>query len=166
MRSLAGGLTNDHEAYLGAMLCCECGLCTLQGCPMGLDPRGMNVLVKRKLREAGTKLDAVEEPKPHDWWALKQVPVPRLRARLDLERYERHLEFAGSVRPGRVVLSMRQGAGAPSRPTVSKGDEVAAGQLVAEAGGRIGSVVHSPIAGLVESVDDGAVVVASQGGRR
>ncbi len=156
MRAVAGSLDRDLQAYLGAALCCECGLCTLYGCPMGLDPRGMNVAVKAKLRASGLKLEA-RPANPDPWWNLSQVPVPRLTARLDLSRYEAHLEFLGPVTVREVEIPLKQGPGEPARPLVSRGDRVSVGQLVAEAPGRIGGHVHASVAGRVLDLDSEAV---------
>jgi len=56
--------------------------------------------------------------------------------------------------PGRLVLSLAQHIGAPSRPVVKKGDRVLRGQVIAEAGGYVSSAVHSPTSGVVKTLDE------------
>ena len=40
---------------LNARLCCECGVCELYACPMGLFPRKINALLKQELARAGVR---------------------------------------------------------------------------------------------------------------
>ncbi len=54
--------------------------------------------------------------------------------------------------PQTVYVSMAQHLGAPAKPVVAVGDEVKAGQLIAEAGGFISANVHSPVSGKVKSI--------------
>ena len=54
--------------------------------------------------------------------------------------------------PQTVYVSMAQHLGAPAKPIVAVGDKVKTGQLIAEAGGFISAVVHSPVSGTVKSI--------------
>lgn len=49
----------------------------------------------------------------------------------------------------RYVLPLSQHIGAPSRPVVGPGDQVARGQLIAEAVGFVSTALHSPVSGKV-----------------
>jgi len=51
--------------------------------------------------------------------------------------------------PERLVVSMAQCLGAPSRPVVAKGDAVRRGQLIGRADGFISAAVHAPTSGTV-----------------
>ncbi len=55
--------------------------------------------------------------------------------------------------PKQVVIPMNQNLGAPSSPIVKKGDEVKAGQLIAEGKGFISAKIHSPVSGKVFKVE-------------
>ncbi len=55
--------------------------------------------------------------------------------------------------PAEIALPLSQCIGAPARPLVKAGDEVEAGQMVAEAGGFVSAPVHSPVAGKVKKID-------------
>ena len=55
--------------------------------------------------------------------------------------------------PEEVLLPMGGQIGTPSKPIVKAGDTVKVGQLVAEAGGYVSNVVHSPISGKVVKVE-------------
>ena len=55
--------------------------------------------------------------------------------------------------PAEVVLPLAQCIGAPAKPVVKPGDEVTAGQLVAEAGGFVSAPIHTPVAGKVKKIE-------------
>lgn len=38
-----------------AMICCECGICEVIACPMGLSPRQVNIHVKKELLKQGVR---------------------------------------------------------------------------------------------------------------
>ena len=164
MRGMASGLTGDVEAYAGAMLCCECGLCTEYGCPMGLDPRGMNIEVKRRLGESGFTFQPKAESTPSSYWRIKQVPVPRLTARLGLSDLVAHLDLAGRVDPGMVRIAVQQGAGAAPKVVVEEGQQVRVGQVLAEPTGRISAALHASIPGRIERIESGFIVIRRAGG--
>ena len=54
---------------------------------------------------------------------------------------------------GEFVFPMSQGIGAPAKPIVQKGDQVLAGQKIAEAGGFISANVLSSVSGTVKAVE-------------
>ncbi|MGI6149158.1 MAG: electron transport complex subunit RsxC [Firmicutes bacterium] len=56
--------------------------------------------------------------------------------------------------PETVVVPMLQHIGAPAVPTVKKGDEVLAGQVIGEATQPVSAPVHSPVSGKVVAVTD------------
>ncbi|MFH2006922.1 MAG: SLBB domain-containing protein [bacterium] len=160
MQSVASGLTHDVQAYLGSLLCCECGLCTEYGCPLYLDPCRMNIDVKRLLRSQGVVFPDPRQSSPNRFFEIKQVPASRLAARLGLNKYLGHIPLAPEpLRPARVELMLRQGVGQPCKPTVKTGQRVTVGQQVAEPGGPVSAALHASIDGVVERVDDKAVVL-------
>jgi electron transport complex protein RnfC len=55
--------------------------------------------------------------------------------------------------PKSVAIPLAQHIGAPTEPLVEKGQEVKAGQKIAEANGYISVPVHSSVAGKVKSID-------------
>lgn len=57
-----------------------------------------------------------------------------------------------TVAPQEVNLLMSQHIGAPAKCIVKVGEEVKAGQKIAEAGGFVSAPVHSPIAGKVKKI--------------
>ena len=65
--------------------------------------------------------------------------------------------------PAVVTIPLGQHIGAPATAVVAKGDKVLAGQLVAEASGFMSANIHSPVSGVVKSVD---LAVNAQGLRQ
>lgn len=160
MQSVAAGLTNDTEAYLSALLCCECGLCTHFGCPLHLDPCRMNIEVKAELRARGVSFPARPESTPSPFWQEKQVPAPRLLARLGLSRYAGEPPLVSTpVRCDEVTLLTRQGVGQPAQPVVEAGQRVTRGQTVAKPDGPVSAALHASIDGEVAEVTPERIVV-------
>ncbi len=58
--------------------------------------------------------------------------------------------------PWRLVLPLKQHAGAPAIPVVAEGDSVLADQLLAKANGRFSVPIHAPLAGVVTAIAPGA----------
>jgi len=56
--------------------------------------------------------------------------------------------------PARLVVPLSQHLGAPAKAIVKAGDEVKAGQLIAEANGFISAPVHAPAAGKVVALEE------------
>ena len=54
---------------------------------------------------------------------------------------------------GELVFPVSQHAGAPAVPVVKPGDEVLAGQLIAEAGSTISANIHSSVSGKVKKIE-------------
>ncbi|MDR3070385.1 MAG: SLBB domain-containing protein, partial [Propionibacteriaceae bacterium] len=108
MRSVG---TNTHPLDLeDALLCCECGICEVFACPMGLSPRRMNVLVKADLRAAGVKVaDAdiyLDQTRPREY---RRVSQSRLIERINLGAYPNHLDDSIEFEPNRVKIPTRHG---------------------------------------------------------
>lgn len=55
--------------------------------------------------------------------------------------------------PARLVVPMAQNLGAPSRPTVAKGDKVKRGQPIGKPDGFISAWVHAPTSGTVTGIE-------------
>ena len=64
MRKLSSGtpigeMLNDPDVR-NAALCCECGICEIYACPMGLKPRTVNSMLKKELAKAGIRYQRPE----------------------------------------------------------------------------------------------------------
>ena len=142
-------------------VCCECGICTLFACPEGLFPREACQDSKRSLAALGEPYSGPKEVTPHPMYEYRRVPTKKLLARLGLSRFEHDAPWTaweGSSAPLRILL--KQHIGAPASPLVKAGDEVKAGQLLAEPPrDKLGAPVHSPRAGRVTRVDAEEIIL-------
>ncbi len=155
MRAMAYGKPENSDAITTAWLCCECGTCEMY-CPIRLSPRRVYQGIKAMLKEAGVKnphtnadLQA-RETRPY-----RLVPSNRLRARLNVERYNVDAPLVETpLQTAEVEIPLRMQVGAPSQPIVVVGDVVKAGQLIARIPeGALGANIHASISGKVTAVD-------------
>jgi electron transport complex protein RnfC len=56
--------------------------------------------------------------------------------------------------PPLLALSLAQGLGAPSKPTVAVGEHVLRGQMIAEPGGFVSAALHASTSGTVKSIGE------------
>jgi Na+-translocating ferredoxin:NAD+ oxidoreductase RnfC subunit len=156
------GFTGAKDAMIaGTLYCCECNLCTMLACPEDLDPKNVCVAGKPVARERQLVFRGrPEDVKPHPLASQRRVPTRRLMAKLGLTgfRNEGPLQDV-SLAPARVVLPLKQHAGAPAVPTVRPGDRVHVGDVVARpAQDALGAAVHASIDGVVANVGDSVVI--------
>lgn len=161
MRAFGGGKDVAMGA-LEASLCCECGVCELYSCPMGLSPRRINGALKASFRENKVQYTGPREVVPSQvvMRDYRKIPVPRLAIKIGIDEYMNiHPEFKGDYIPNQVNISMRQHIGAPSSPVVKAGDKVQVGQVIATIPeGALGATIHASIAGAVVEVGNEIVI--------
>ena len=71
----------------------------------------------------------------------------------DGKEYAKDSPISEYLPKGDVVLPLGQHIGAPAKPVVSKGDQVLAGQKVAEAGGFVSANIFSSVSGTVKAIE-------------
>ena len=156
-----------EEPVVGAaQLCCECGVCEVYACPMGLQPRRVNALLKDALGKAG-----VRYPKGEGTFAPlparrnRKVPTQRAAARAGvLAYYHTGLDKMEQYQPDSVTLLLDQQIGAPCQVVGQEGDQVTEGQLVARCPeGKLGADLHASITGTVVKAE-GAIVIQERRG--
>ncbi|MBN2542127.1 4Fe-4S dicluster domain-containing protein [bacterium] len=164
MRSVSHSSYSELAILSSALICSECGVCELYACPMGLSPRTINKHLKEILQNNGVKWEGQEgttEPRAEKAW--RYVPGDRIKTRLRLTEYDNFdiKSIHQYISPEKVVLKLLQHSGTPSVPVVEVGDEVKAGQLIAEyPAGELGANLHSSIDGTVKSIDKNAITIA------
>ncbi|SIO14678.1 4Fe-4S dicluster domain-containing protein [Halodesulfovibrio marinisediminis] len=161
MRAFGGGQDVAMGATQAAM-CCECGVCELFSCPMGLSPRRINSALKGQFREKGVQYTGPREVRSEQsaMRPYRKIPVPRLASKIGIADYMNiHPEFEGDYKPAQVSLPLRMHIGAPCVPQVKVGDTVTVGQLIgAVPEGALGATVHASIAGTVVEVGNNIVI--------
>lgn len=149
------------ETLKSAFLCCDCGICELYACPMGISPRTIIQRMKASLVERGIRFDGKRMVEPRSEKDFRRVPKSILINRLQLFEYESAgAPFADlKIVPSEVIIPLDQHIGKPATPIVNAGDKVRARQLVAIAPDEgIGASYHSPVDGVVVRVD-GEIVI-------
>jgi Na+-translocating ferredoxin:NAD+ oxidoreductase RnfC subunit len=162
MRNVAAGVAEDLQAYTGAYLCSECGLCATYACVMNLDPCAMNVELKALLGKAGIKRPS--EPRAtaaRVFGDVRHVPALRLIARLGLSPYDLPPRFAVLPEPVKFVsIPLKQHVGVPAQACVQAGEAVVIGQLIGDIpNDRLAAKVHSSVFGMVREVTAEAVLI-------
>ena len=71
----------------------------------------------------------------------------------DQKQFARDIPFTVYEPKGDMVYPLSQHIGAPANPVVKKGDEVLAGQIIAEAGGFVSANIISSCSGKVKSIE-------------
>ncbi len=156
----------EDEAFHEALICCDCGICELYACPMGLSPRLVNGYLKGELRKQGITFKSTKEATvPSEAREYRKIPVNRLIARLGLEKYTHQKpEGVEELQVDRVRIPLRQHIGVAAEPVVSVGELVEKGQCIGKIGeGKLGANVHASIQGRVTSLGQNIDIVREQG---
>ncbi|MFR1804274.1 MAG: 4Fe-4S dicluster domain-containing protein, partial [Faecalispora jeddahensis] len=153
---------DEYERAFGqAANCCDCGVCEMFSCPMGLSPRKVNAYLKGRLREKGIQVPRNLSPKAREGSLYGKVPTDRLVARLGLsEYYHQHVgDECTELFPEQVWISFRQHIGKPAVPAVQAGAMVQKGDLLASAAQGLSANIHASISGIITEINaDGASI--------
>jgi len=136
--------------------CCECGVCSVFACPMGLQPTEVNAMFRQELRNAGIRPEKRNADGVSPERDIRKIPSHRLAARAGVSDYTKNMaEEAVCVETEKVSLSLRQSAGAPSEPVVTVGTRVKCGDLVARCPeGSLGANLHASLDGIVTNTEE------------
>ncbi|MBM3851659.1 MAG: NADH dehydrogenase subunit [Verrucomicrobia bacterium] len=161
MRSLAFTATGEAAWNQWAAMCCACGLCTLFACPEDLFPKEACDRSKLELRRRQEKWTGPTTVQPHPMRDGRRIPIEALMRRLAIAEYADPAPWRDCrVAAAKLVLPLKQSAGAGGRPLVAAGQRVTAGQPLTELpAATLGAVIHAPTAGLVTGVNEGAITV-------
>lgn len=158
----------DDKDVQQAMICSECGLCETYACPMGLQPRQVNIYMKNLLRQKNFRY-----PKPQEAFtqmearSYRRAPSKRMAVRLGVDQYyDYHIDNCITVTPAAVRISLHQHIGAPSVPVVSVGDMVKAGQLIGAIPEKaLGANIHASIDGTITKISGSEIMISAAGNR-
>ncbi|MFW6274159.1 MAG: 4Fe-4S dicluster domain-containing protein, partial [Halanaerobium sp.] len=157
MRALA--YDEESEVLKEAQICCECGICELYACPMGLSPRLVNVYFKNKIDEKFES--SQEELKAHPMRDYRKIPTSRQTARLDLDKYEHQpLAEIKEVEVEKVKIPLKQHIGVPAVFALSDKAEVKKGQIIARAEkDSLSTNIHASLDGKIEEVNKQYILI-------
>lgn len=161
MRALNYQLGNG-EGEAMAQLCCQCNLCELFSCPMGVYPKTTNTYFKEKLaKEKVRYVPDKESYEPRKFREYRLVSSKKLIARLGLRKHDEKAPLTEmTLTPELIGIALSQHVGAPVQPIVMLGDNVTEGQMI----GRIpdnalGANIHSSVAGEVVEINEDVIVI-------
>ncbi len=166
MRAATCKDVQEPDIFVNTFFCSSCGLCEMYSCMQGLAPRSLMAEYKAGLRSHGLKPPQVV-PKPvGEEREYRKVPMERLMARLDLTKYDKEAPLDESPVPvSKVKIMLSQHIGAPASATVKAGDQVNAGQMIAEPAKGLSVGIHASIDGNVSEVTDKYIIIEKQEGR-
>ena len=151
-----------EECFGDAVNCCNCGLCELFSCPMGLSPRRDNGYMKGKLQERGITVEKNMHPVSRPTVELNRVPTDRLIARLDLGKYNGlHAHDCIELHPKEVFIPLSQHIGKPAVAVKNVGDKVCEGDVIASADATgLSTNIHASINGTVCDVTSSGIRIS------
>lgn len=151
----------DDKDIRQAAICSECGVCEVYACPMGLQPRVVNGLLKGELAKAGIRYERegdsweADVNRPH-----RKVPTKRVAARAGVGAYyavEGHVYIEETA--SEVKLPLKMNIGVPAQPVIMDGEHVRKGQLIAACPeGKLGANLHASIAGIAHVAEQSITI--------
>jgi Na+-translocating ferredoxin:NAD+ oxidoreductase RnfC subunit len=143
-----------EKCFGDAINCCDCGLCEMFSCPMGLSPRKVNGYMKGKLRERNINVEKNTSPVARSTVDVSKVPTDRLISRLNLGKYNGlHAHSCIELTPKEVFIPISQHIGKPAKAIKAIGDKVSAGEVIASADDTgLSANIHASITGTVIDV--------------
>lgn len=156
--------TNEEfeKCYGDAVNCCDCGLCEMFACPMGLSPRRVNQYMKGKFREKGIMIEKNQNPAARASVDVSKVPTDRLVARLNLGKYNGlHAHTCIELTPQEVFIPLSQHIGKPAIAMKSVGDKVYEGELIGNADDTgLSTNIHASVNGTVREVTPSGIRIS------
>ncbi len=150
------GMEDNEEfirAFGDAANCCDCGICEMFACPMGLSPQKVNAYMKAELRRRDLQVPRVMNPQVRTAVDTAKTPTDRLTARLGLGKYNGlHAHTCLTLEPETVFLPFRQHIGKPAEPVKAVGDTVVKGELLAAAQEGLSANIHASMDGVVTEI--------------
>ena len=151
----------DDESVQAASICCQCGVCELYACPMGLQPRTVISVVRQELIKKGIRFEKGKGQKDvSEFRDVRNIPSKRAAARAEVidYYYSCGTNSIMDYMPKSVRILLKQGIGKASEAVVRSGDSVKLGQLIAECKDGVGNNLHATIDGRVKVYDDMIII--------
>lgn len=162
MRSLNYSLVNDIEMVKGALLCSECGICSMYACFMDLNPTLINKAVKEEFAKKGFRPDLNYSPvRPREFMETRKVPVSRLVNKINVSDYMDRGPFVREFPlPEFLEIPLNKHIGAPALPCVKVGDNISQGQVIGLVPEKaLGAPVHASVNGSVVKIENNRIII-------
>lgn len=150
VRTAMGAAVTLPQMVLSATLCCGCGICESIACSQGISPKAVINNYKEVLRKNGMRFVASKPAEVTLEREYRMIPSEKWMQTLGVKRFDRLPEFIGDQDLStRVEIPVAKHIGAPAIPTVSDGDFVKRGELVAAAADGLSVPYHASVDGRV-----------------
>ena len=161
MRSLGYGnmeALGDINSVFG---CCNCGLCSLYACNMGLSPGKMVNLVKESLLKKGIKPRKELMMEVSETREYVKVPSNRFVQRLGLSEYDVAAPLIREmIHVDEVDIPLKQHIGVASTPNINVGEMVQEGDLIGKMNSeKLSANVHASISGEIRSISNTSIKI-------
>jgi len=161
MRTLNYGLNSDSHVAQAAMLCCQCGICSMFSCPFGLSPKRVYADFRKRLE----KYDIPAKEHVVDRFGKqKKLSSSRLKAKLGIKKLDILPDFIGDFNyNGDLKIQLRQHIGQLASPLVKVGDNVIKDQKVGDiTEDKLGLPVHSPVDGIIKEISENYILIGQK----
>ncbi|MDR0530626.1 MAG: 4Fe-4S dicluster domain-containing protein [Oscillospiraceae bacterium] len=155
----------DEPVMRTAQYCCECGVCELIACPMGLQPRRVNAALKRAYAARGERPQKGETGlAARAYRDERRCPTAQAAARAGAGSFAPEEISFDEIQPERVCISLKSHIGVPAEPLVRAGQRVARGDRIAACPqGKLGADYHASIAGVIREIGENGIHIEGEG---
>lgn len=155
MRTIDYNQSEPSQHITSAFLCSQCGVCELVACDfMQLSPRKVYAEYKKLLTARGIK-------NPHHRSEINIIPeleyrkvsMPTIIKKLGISQYVKSTPSVGYRTVDRVRVPLNRHTGVPAMPTVTPGQKVHMGDVIAASPvDKTGTIYHASIAGTITEI--------------
>ncbi|MBT3236259.1 MAG: hypothetical protein HN353_09945 [Bdellovibrionales bacterium] len=164
MRTIDYNLADPTEHITSAFLCSQCGVCEMVACDsMLLSPKKIYAEYRKTLVAQGVK-------SPHrknnfsvrDAFEDRKISIPTIMKKMGLAKYTLPELVVKDFYSDRVSIPTNRHIGKPAKATVTIGDQVKIGDMIAlSADGGLGSVYHASIIGEITDCDQSFIEITA-----
>ena len=144
---------------ISATLCCGCGICETLACSQGISPKAVINGYKELLAKNKMRYSANADVEPRAERAYRIIPSKKWAETLGIRRFDKKTEYLGELNSfSRIEIPLKSHIGAPSIPTVSDGDVVRCGDVIARAADGLSVPQHASIDGKITLSGDRIII--------
>ena len=159
VRTAMGAATVSPVLVKTATLCCGCGICESLACSQGISPKAVINNYKALLSANKMRFLADRTYIPRPEREFRMIPSSKWAQDIGIARFDTVADFGGEFLDFKTVeVPLARHIGAPSVPTVSSGDTVTRGQLIADAAAGLSVPQHAPMSGKVRVLSDRIII--------
>jgi Na+-translocating ferredoxin:NAD+ oxidoreductase RnfC subunit len=149
VRTAMGAAKVMPKMVINATLCCGCGICENIACSQGISPRAVINNYKALLKENKIRYLSEEEHAPAPEREYRRIPSLKWAQALGVAKFDKVADFREDIKDFRYAeISLSGHIGLPSIPTVSDGDFVKRGDMIARGGDGLSVAQHAPFDGV------------------